>query len=129
MTRRLRFPRPQSHAFVGSSTLGGGQDGFSFVAILLALLIAAALYFGYFGLQRTSGERAKGIAAIDASRAVACRTNRHNIERDISLWSVNHPGEAPTLGALQADGLRIPTCPEGGRYDIVGTEVHCSVHR
>ncbi len=114
-------------------TFGSGlllnQNGFGFVSVLLALLIVAALYFGYFGFQRTSGERAKGIAAIDASRAVAFRTTRQNIERDISLWSVNHPGEPPTLAGLQADGLRIPTCPEGGSYDLAGTEVHCSVHR
>ena len=106
-----------------------GQRGFSFVAVLLALLIAAALYFGYFHLQSISGERAKGIAAIDAARAVTCRTNRQTIERGIVLWSVNHPDEAPTLAALQAEGLQIPSCPEGGRYEIVGREVHCSVHR
>jgi hypothetical protein len=106
-----------------------GQLGFSFVAVLLALLIAAALYFGYFHLQSITGERAKGIAAIDAARAITCRTNRQTIEREIVLWSVNHPDEAPTLAALQADGLRIPSCPEGGRYEIVGREVHCSVHR
>ncbi|MFI5396643.1 MAG: hypothetical protein ACHQ9S_14005 [Candidatus Binatia bacterium] len=106
-----------------------GQNGFSFVAVLLALLIAAALYFGYFQLQSAPGERSKGIAAIDAARAVACRSNRQIIERDIALWSVNHPGETPTWAALEADGLRIPTCPEGGRYDLVGAEVHCSVHR
>jgi hypothetical protein len=131
MPRRLRFPVRHSPAPVGtfSSDLLLSQSGFGFVSVLLALLIAAALYFGYFGFQRTTGERAKGIAAIDASRAVACRTNRQNIERDIRFWSVNHPDEVPTLAGLQADGLRIPACPEGGRYDIVGTEVHCSVHR
>ena len=105
------------------------QSGFGFVSVLLALLIVAALYFGYFGLQGTTAERAKGIAAIDASRAVACRTNRQNIERDISLWSATHTGETPTFAGLEADGLRIPSCPEGGRYEIAGTEVHCSVHR
>jgi competence protein ComGC len=106
-----------------------GQRGFSFVAVLLALLIAAALYFGYFHFQSATSERAKGIAAIDAARAIACRTNRQTIEREIVLWSVNHPDEPPTLAALQAEGLRVPSCPEGGRYDIVGREVHCSVHR
>jgi hypothetical protein len=105
------------------------DGGFSFVAVLLALLIAAALYFGYFHFQSITGERVKGIAAIDASRAVACRINRQNIERDIQLWAVNHPGESPTLAALQAEGLRIPSCPEGGRYEIVGQRVTCSVHR
>ena len=105
-----------------------GQRGFSFVAVLLALLIAAALYFGYFHFQSVTGERAKGIAAINAARAIACRTNRQTVEREIVLWSVNHPDEAPTLAALQAEGLQVPSCPEGGRYEIVGHEVHCSVH-
>ena len=101
----------------------------SFVAVLVALLIAAALYFGYFKMQGAMGQKSTGVAALDASRAVACRVNRQNIERDIAMWSVNHPDDPPTLGALQADGLRIPSCPEGGRYDVVGREVHCSVHR
>jgi hypothetical protein len=106
-----------------------GQRGFAFVAVLLALLIAAALYFGYFHFQSVTGERAKGIAAIDAARVFACRTNRQTIEREIQMWAVNHPGETPTLAALQAEGLQVPSCPEGGRYDIVGHEVYCSVHR
>ena len=97
--------------------------------MLLALLIAAALYFGYFNFQNTSGERSVGITAIDAAKAVACRTNRQNIERAITLWSVNHPGEEPTLAALQKDGLRAPSCPEGGRYELASHEVHCSVHK
>jgi hypothetical protein len=105
------------------------EQGFSFVAVLLALLIAAALYFGYFHFQSPTGEHAKGIAAIEAAHAVACRANRQNIEREIQLWAVNHPGEAPTFAALEAEGLRIPSCPDGGRYEIVGNEVHCSVHR
>ena len=105
------------------------EKGFSFVAVLLALLVVAALYFGYFHLQSVTGERAKGIVAIDATRAVACRSNRQTLEREIELWAVNHPDETPTLAGLQAEGLRIPSCPEGGRYEIVGREVHCSVHR
>jgi hypothetical protein len=105
------------------------QRGLSFVAVLLALLIAAALYFGYFRMQGAMSGRSTGVAAIDASRAVACRTQRQQIERDITMWAVNHPDDPPSIAALQADGIRIPSCPEGGRYDIVGREVRCSVHR
>jgi hypothetical protein len=112
-----------------SETGGLGQRGVGFVAVLLALLIAAVLYLGYFKLQDATSQRSTGLAAIDASRAIACRTNRQNIERDIAMWSVNHPDEQPTLAGLQAEGLRVPSCPEGGRYEIVGREVHCSVHR
>jgi len=102
--------------------------GFSFAAVLFALLIAAVLYFGYFKMQNAGSDRAKGVSALDASRAVACRTNRQNLERDIELWAVNHPDEAPTLAGLRAEGIRIPSCPAGGRYELVGRSVHCSVH-
>lgn len=105
------------------------QSGFSFVAVLVALLIAAALYFGYFKLQGSTSERSVGITAIDASRGVACRTNRQEIEREIALWSVNHPDDEPTFAALQAEGLQVPSCPEGGRYEIVGRSVRCNKHR
>ncbi len=105
-----------------------GQRGFTFVAVLLALLIAAALYFGYFKMQSAMSARSTGVSAIDAARAVACRTNRQNIERDVAMWSVNHPDEAPSFGALEAEGIRIPACPEGGHYELVGRAVHCSVH-
>jgi competence protein ComGC len=106
------------------------QRGFGFVSILLAMLIVAALYFGYFKMQNEmSGGRSVGLSAINASREVACRTQRQQIERDITMWAVNHPDEPPTIAALQHDGLRIPSCPEGGQYSIDGREVHCSVHR
>ena len=104
------------------------QRGVSFVAVLVAMLIAAALYFGYFKLGSGTSERSVGITAIGSSRAVACRTQRQNIERDITMWSVNHDGETPTFAALEADGHHIPSCPEGGRYELVGREVHCSKH-
>ena len=104
------------------------QRGMSFVAVLLALLIAAVLYFGYFKLPGTQGERSTGVAAIDASKAVACRSNRQSIERNIRAWEVNHPDDPPTLDALQADGFAVPSCPEGGRYQLAGREVHCSLH-
>ena len=104
------------------------QRGIGLVAVLIAMLIAAALYFGYFKLQSGMSERSSTVSAIGASRTVACRTQRQDIERNIVLWSVNHDGEMPTFGALEADGFRIPSCPEGGRYELVGREVHCSKH-
>jgi hypothetical protein len=105
------------------------QHGFSFVAVLLAMLVAAFLYFGYFKMQSATSERTTGVTAINASRAVACRTNRQQLERDIVMWSVDHPDDQPTLAGLQAAGIRISSCPEGGRYEIVDREVHCSVHQ
>ncbi len=100
----------------------------SVVAVLLALLVVAALYFGYFQFQNTGAERAKGVNAITATRAVACRTQRQQIERDIVMWSVNHPDEPASIAALERDGIRVPACPEGGRYDVIGRRVQCSAH-
>jgi len=119
---------PRQRRFRAAIRSASNQRGAGFIAVLIALLIAAALYFGYFKMQSATAERSVGIAAIDTSRAVACRANRQNIERDISFWSVNHPDETPTLEAMARDGLRIPSCPEGGRYSIVGQHVVCSRH-
>ena len=104
------------------------QDGVGFVAVLMALLIAAALYFGYFELQRASDGRSGGITAIEGSRVFACRTNRQSVERQIAMWSVNHPQEAPSLAALEAEVGSVPSCPEGGRYSLAGRQVRCSAH-
>jgi hypothetical protein len=105
-----------------------GQRGIGAIAIVLALLSAAILYFGYFRMQTAMSEKKTTLPAIDASRAVACLSNRQNVERDIQMWLVNHPGETPSFAALEADGLRIPHCPEGGEYSLVGVQVHCSKH-
>lgn len=99
-----------------------------FVSVLTAMLIAAALYLGYFRMHGTVAEQKVGIAAVDASRGVACRTNRQTVERALLMWSVNHAGEAPSLAALEREGS-IPSCPDGGRYELVAGEVHCSRHR
>ena len=104
------------------------ERGASFIAVLMAMLIVGALYFGYLKLNTAKSERAVGIAAIDASRVVACRTNRQTIERSLVMWSVNHPDEAPSLAALEADGIGVPSCPEGGRYELEGRQVQCSKH-
>jgi len=110
------------------SGLWRAQDGFTLIAVLLALLIAAALYFGYFKMQSTMSARSTGVSAIDAAGAVACRSNRQNVERDVAMWSVNHPDEMPSFHALEAEGIHIPTCPQGGRYELLGRGVRCSVH-
>ena len=105
------------------------ERGAGFVAVVIALLIAAALYFGYFKVDGSQGERRGGIAAIDSTRDFACRTNRQTIERSLMMWSASHPDEAATLAALEDDGIDTPSCPEGGHYDLRGNSVVCSKHR
>jgi hypothetical protein len=104
------------------------QHGVSFVAVLIALLIGAALYFGYFTLHDGTGRRSVGVAAIDSSRAVACRANRQTIERALIAWAQTHDGETASLNALAADGVHLPSCPEGGTYSLTGNSVRCSAH-
>jgi hypothetical protein len=108
-------------------TVSDHQRGASFVAVLMAMLIAVLLYFGYFKFQSMMSDARTGQTAIDQSRAFACRMNRQTIERGINMWQVNHPGEQPTLGDLASEGITA-SCPEGGTYELVGREVHCSVH-
>jgi hypothetical protein len=117
---------PQRQRFLAPRTLD--QRGASFVAVLVVLLIAVALYFGYFGFQDRAAQRSSGVTAIDTSRAVACRTNRQTLERALVAWSATHDSGAASLDALVADGVHIPSCPESGTYSLVGGTVRCSVH-
>jgi hypothetical protein len=103
-------------------------SGMSFVSMLLALVILAALYFGYFHFQSGVVDIKKGETAIDRSRDFACRMNRQTIERELTLWRANHEGETPTLEALAAAKSSLPRCPEGGRYSLEGSHVQCSIH-
>ena len=102
--------------------------GFGFVSVLLTLLIVAALYFGYFRMASTTGEKSVGIQSLKASKGVACRTQRQQIERDVQMYTANHDGAPRSLDDLERDGIRIPSCPEGGRYALTGPRVTCSVH-
>jgi hypothetical protein len=105
------------------------ESGLGFVSILMALVILAALYFGYFHFQAGVVDLKQGKTAIDLSRDFACRTNRQTIERALTMWRVNHEGENPSLEALATSQTSLPVCPEGGRYSLAGGHVQCSVHR
>jgi len=106
----------------------GNQRGAGFVGIVVVLLILLVLVMGYVRLHM-GGERAKRVTAVDASRGVACRVQRQQLERDIMVWSVDHPDDPPSIPALAASGLRVPSCPEGGQYSVTARAVVCSVHR
>jgi competence protein ComGC len=115
MQRKRTLP-PRRHA------------GFGFTSILLVLLVLAALYFGYLRPPSATDSGSVGTSAIDAGRSVACRTNRQTLERSITMWAIDHPRQQATFGALQAEGVHVPSCPQGGSYDIDGRQVRCSLH-
>ena len=105
------------------------EDGASFVAVVMALALGAALYFAYFQTQGTVSNQKVGIAAIDTSRSFACRTNRQTIERQLTSYLVDHDGDVPTLGDLDAAVGPLPSCPEDGEYALSGHTVTFSKHR
>jgi competence protein ComGC len=106
----------------------GSERGFSLVALLLILVILCALYVGYRELRSVATVQQPPLAALDASRAFACKANRQTVERQIQMWLVDHPGETPSLAALAADGIRLPSCPLDGTYSLDGLTVRCSKH-
>ncbi|MBI4515466.1 MAG: hypothetical protein HY699_06595 [Deltaproteobacteria bacterium] len=106
----------------------GREGGFSFVSILLAMLLLAVLYFGYFRLSSSSGEKGAGIQSLQTSKGIACRTQRQQIERDVQAYSMSHDGPPHSLAELEREGIRVPSCPEGGRYALAGIQITCSTH-
>jgi type II secretory pathway component PulJ len=105
-----------------------GDAGLGALAVIVALLIAALLYLGYFKMQSAMQQPKQAVSTLDASKAFACKTNRQTIERELQMWLVNHPGETPSLAALAADGGGTAHCPEGGEYTLDGPQVRCSRH-
>ncbi|HVN83411.1 MAG TPA: hypothetical protein VMW17_01060 [Candidatus Binatia bacterium] len=105
------------------------QRGFSFVSIVVAMLVLAALYFGYFHFQSSmTSERKTGIQSIEAAKDVACRTQRQQIERDVQLYVADHDHPPRSLDDLEHAGIHVPPCPEGGDYSLRGAHVVCSKH-
>jgi hypothetical protein len=109
-------------------TIWRDRRGLSFVSVLVTLLILAALYFGYLRSPSSDGERSVGIQSLDASRAVACRTQRQGIERDLQMYAANNDRPPGSLDELRRSGIGVPDCPEGGRYALAGGRVTCSAH-
>jgi uncharacterized protein HemX len=105
------------------------ESGASFVAVVMALALGAALYFAYFQTQGTISDQKVGIAAIDTSKSFACGTNRQTIERQLTSYLVEHDGDVPTLDGLDAALGPLPSCPEGGDYALSGHTVTCNKHR
>lgn len=107
------------------------QHGLGALSLLLSVLILGLLLFAYARNQVGSGKdgaAAAPMTSLDKGRAVACLSQRRAIERDILAWSVEHDDERASIAALEAAGVRVPACPEGGQYSIRGEHVYCSVH-
>lgn len=107
------------------------QRGFSFLSVLLALLVIGLLYFwiGGPGLSPVSNSVSEAKTVETAGHLLACEMNRRAIEKELLTWSVTHPGEQATIEKLKAAGVYVPACPDGGRFTIRGKTVTCSVHR
>lgn len=119
-----RLRRVTDHRSLITPRAAGGEHGIGAVAVILALLIAAFLYFGYFAMQTAMQPTTRAVSTLDTSKAFACKTNRQTLEREIDMWLVNNPGETPSLAAVGSAAR----CPEGGEYTLVGTHVSCSKH-
>jgi len=109
-----------------------GQRGIAGLTLIAGVFITAILLVVFLRTQVKKGDGEGGadseVSALDKARGVACRANRATVERDIQMWLVGHPGDKPTIAALEADNIRIASCPEGGTYAIEGVAVVCDKH-
>jgi competence protein ComGC len=106
------------------------QKGFSLVSILAVLVIGGLLYVGYSSLGSTK-EAAPGSLSrtMSTSKSLACDMNRKAIESSLLNWTVRNPGKEPSLKDLKASGIPVPECPDGGRLQLQGDKVSCSIHK
>ncbi len=108
----------------------GEKGSIGSLGMLVGLALLAVLAAMYLREQKATGGAPRNApnSAIARSRGVACQTQRSQLERDLTIWANDHPGEQATLGALRNGGVSVPSCPEGGDYAISGQRVLCSKH-
>ena len=104
------------------------NKGFYLIGLLIALLIIMILTGKFMTGDEKSGTGG-AINALDKSKAAACSANRMQLQTQLQMWAVSHPGEEATLENLRAANYSIPRCPAGGEYTITGQgQVNCSIH-
>lgn len=93
------------------------NKGFYFLSLLMALVIIMILMGHYLGGDKEQ-PKPDPLTYIDKGKSTACIANRNQIETNIQMWLINHPGETPTIEKLRQSGYSVPQCPEGGVYTI-----------
>jgi hypothetical protein len=102
---------------------------FTFISILIALVIIAILTGYYFKKDEKTGDVGLYMMSMERSKRAACLANRNVYEGYIQAWLASHPGEEVTPEKLRAAAYSVPTCPEGGTYTIEpDNTVSCSIH-
>jgi hypothetical protein len=100
---------------------------------ILGLLITVAIIL-YLASKEFQSDPATGVStqkmAMDRSKGAACSMNRQTLSLGVTRWAINHPGETPTVEALQQAGISVPRCPQGGEYIFVpnSQNIYCTVH-
>ena len=104
------------------------SKGFTFIGILIALVIILILSGYYFKKDEVS-EKTYVQTQLDKSKTSACAANRQVLNAHITSWSIQHSGEQISIEKLQQDRVNVPRCPDNRDY-ILGPngEVYCPVH-
>ncbi|MBN1900212.1 hypothetical protein JW926_02660 [Candidatus Sumerlaeota bacterium] len=102
--------------------------GFTFIGILLALVIIMILG-GYYFKKDEISQTSYVETQLDKSRSAACAVNRQTLSAHVASWSISHSGEQITVEKLRRDGINVPRCPDNVDYEIGSNgEVYCPVH-
>lgn len=102
--------------------------GFTFIGILLALVIIMILGGQYFKRDDVT-QKMYAETQLDKSRNVACSVNRQTFSAHVTSWTISHSGEKITVEKLRRDKINIPRCPDHVDYEIGSNgEVYCPNH-
>jgi len=107
------------------------RGNLSLVGMLVVLLIIAILVNNQLSNPGGGGYGTvnNATANIEKGREAACTANRVGGRLNVNMWLMQNQGQTPTMEALNAAGMRIQPCPDGGTYTFLeGGEIHCSKH-
>lgn len=95
--------------------------GFSFIGILLVIVIICILvgyYFGQDPLDKTHEQINTYQYTTGRAKDVVQGENLRVFQQKVDLWAISHPGQRCTLDGLRAAGISYPPPPAGQKYEI-----------
>jgi uncharacterized protein (UPF0333 family) len=97
--------------------------------LLVVVVVLAILAGGYFARDNPSSESSTYRRSINQANDAACLANRAMLRTAIETFRIENPNTPITRENLEAKGIRVPVCPQGGAYGWTRDhQVICSKH-
>jgi competence protein ComGC len=84
--------------------------------LLVVVAVLSILMGGYFARDGADTESSTYRRTMNKANDTACIANRATLRTQIEMFRMDNASLPVTTENLQAKGVQVPTCPQGGAY-------------